>query len=298
MLFRSVIAVVGARGMGKTALLAELVRSAGPAQWVQVRPDSHVRGIRHDAGIDTDSGVRLVLLDDAHALIKPVIGGLSAFDELVAMARAQCTQTLWVLTLDACIWPFLQRARDARPLFDETHILSPWEEQQIGALLHERCAEAGIKPSYADLLEKLPAGADELDRLEALQAKQAGYERMLWDYVRGNPALALEAFRASLDEAERGAVHVRPLRIPDASNLDALPDSSLFILRAVLQLGPAGVDDVAAATRLSTEQVQNAFRFGQTQGYFVERQGRVRVAWAWLRAVVWLLERRHLLVTP
>ncbi|HET8932781.1 MAG TPA: hypothetical protein VFN67_05040 [Polyangiales bacterium] len=296
-----VFALVGARGMGKSVLLAELTRRVGRAQHVHVRPGSHVRGIRREAGLEAGSGaeqnIKLVLLDDAHALIKPVIGGLKAFDELIAMARAQCAETIWILTLDACIWPFLQRARDARPLFDETHILLPWEEQQIGALLHERCAAAGITPTYEDLLEKLPAGADELDRLEALQAKQAGYERMLWDYVRGNPALALEAFRSSLDEGERGAVHVRPLRIPDAANLDTLPDSSLFILRAVLQLGPTNVDDVAAATRLSAEQVQNAFRFGQTQGYFIEQHGRVRVAWAWLRAVVWLLERRHLLVT-
>jgi hypothetical protein len=91
-------------------------------------------------------------------------------------------------------------------------------------------------------------------------------------------------------------VHVRPLRTPDATNLDQLTDSSLFILRAVLQIGPANVDDVAQATRLSADQVQNAFRFGQTQGYFVEQHGRIRIAWAWLRAVVWLLERRHLLV--
>ena len=287
-----VIAVVGARGMGKTTLIAELQRRTGQAGRVITRPENI-------AAVSGASGSqKLVILDDAHALLKPVIGGLKPFDELIAIARAQCADRVWVLTLDACIWPFLQRARDARPLFDETHVLSPWEEQQIGALLHERCSAAEVAPSYEDLLDKLPAGADELDRLEALQAKQAGYERMLWDYVRGNPALALEAFRSSLDEGPRGSVHVRPLRIPDAANLDMLPDSSLFILRAVLQLGPAGVEDVAQATRLSSEQVQNAFRFGQTQGYFAERDGRVRVTWAWLRAVVWLLERRHLLVAP
>jgi hypothetical protein len=238
------------------------------------------------------------LLDDAHALIKPCIGGLETFDDVIAFARVHATHSLWVLAVDAALWPLLKRARDARPMFDETYVLAPWNETQIGALLADRCARAGIAPIYDDLIDKLPPGSDELDRQDALRAKKAGYERMLWDHVRGNPALALEAWRASLAEDEQGILHVRPLQVPDTSKLDAPPDSSLFILRAVLQLAPAGAEAVAQATGLLPGEVMQEFRFGQTQGVFVEYEGGMRVSWQWLRAVTRLLERRHLLVMP
>jgi hypothetical protein len=70
------------------------------------------------------------------------------------------------------------------------------------------------------------------------------------------------------------------------------------VLREGLQLDPAGVAEVAQATRLSPEQVSNAFLFGQAHGYLSERDGRVRVTWRWLRPILRLLERRHLLVNP
>ena len=91
---------------------------------------------------------------------------------------------------------------------------------------------------------------------------------------------------------------MRPLQVPDASSLDVLPDSSLFILRAVLQLAPAAVEDVAQATRLSPEQVLNAFRFGQSAGILrgATRPGPRDLALA--SPGDSLLERRHLLVMP
>ena len=58
------------------------------------------------------------------------------------------------------------------------------------------------------------------------------------------------------------------------------------------------IEAVAQATRLSHEQVLNAFRFGQSQGICGGQGERVYIRWSWLRAVTRLLERRHLLVNP
>lgn len=290
-------ALVGSRGMGKSSLLRALATRLPGALVIacdaSTTPEVVLRALEQ-AGPE----VPAVLLDDAHTLVKPVIGGFAVFDDMIARSREHCRRTLWVWALDATLWPLLKRARDARPLFDETHSLAPWEETQIGALLAERCKRAGIVSTYEDLVEKLPPGADEIDRQDAAHEKQLGYERMLWDHVRGNPALALEAWRSSLACDRRGIVHVRPLHVPDASTLDVLPDSALFVLRAVLQLGPAAIADVAEATRLNPEQVLNVLRFGQALGVFSEHEGRVRISWAFLRAVMRLLERRHLLVSP
>ncbi len=283
-----VFVVVGGRGMGKSALLRELAARTGAGPVVNATDVlASASALKHAA---------VVLVDAVEVVVKPVIGGLAAFDAIVSWARAHSAQSMWVLSVDAAVWPFVKRARDARPLFDETYYLEPWNEAQLGALLGERSAQAGITPAFDDLLDDLPPGADDVDRLEALRATQVGYERMLWDHVGGNPALALEVWRSSLGVDDAGVARVRALQIPDAARLDSLPDSSLFILRAVLQLEPASVDDIADATRLGIEQVQMEIRFGEAQGFFADVDGRVRVTWGWLRAILHLLERRHILV--
>ncbi|HTV24261.1 MAG TPA: AAA family ATPase [Polyangiaceae bacterium] len=298
------IAIVGARGMGKSSLLREAHRKMPEAAVVACHSQTSLAQLREAVGLsDRDDLVRrspppLVLLDDAQAIITPCIGGLAPFDQTLAFARSHGDASVWVFAIDAALWPLLRRARDGLPMFDETHVLPAWNERQIGALLAERCELAGFAPTYEDLLDDLPRGADDVDRQDALHAKKVGYERMLWDHVDGNPALGLEAWRRSLAVDTGGAVHVRPLKVPDAHRLERLPDSFLFVLRAVLQLSPATVEAVARATRLRAEDVLQDVRFGRGQGFFEEHAGGLRVAWPWLRAVMRLLERRHLLVRP
>ena len=296
------IVVIGAKGMGKSALFRELAAQLPGAVCVACQAQTSPSEFREAARVRDDrasSSPRgsIMLVDDAHTLVEPRIGGLAKFDEIIAFARARSEHTPWVFAVDASMWPLLKRARDARPIFDVTYELASWDEMQIGALIAERSQAAGIDLSYDDLLDKLPRGADELDRQDALNATRVGYERMLWDHVGGNPGLAMEVWRVSLGQDAAGLVHVRPLQVPDIAALERLPDSSLFVLRAVLQLAPTTADKVAAATRLRPEEVLQEFRFGKAQGFYDDHAGRVCVAWPWLRAATRLLERRHLLVT-
>lgn len=297
-----VIAILGACGIGKTSLLRDLEAHVQGAIRFSCTARSSLSDLRaalsSAAELDsTDSSAPpLVLVDDVQRLVRPQIGGLERFDQLLAFARQHGERSTWVLAIDGSMWPLLKRARDARPLFDATHALMPWNEVQLGGLLRDRCEEAGIEAHYDQLLENLPAGADELDRQDALEVKRIGYERMLWDHVSGNPGLALEAWRRSLGRSAEGLVQVRPLQVPETATLERLSDSSLFVLRAVLQMAPTTVDAVAAATRLRDEDVLSEFRFGTQRGFYRERDGEVCVAWPWLRSVVRLLERRHLLV--
>lgn len=286
-----VIIIVGSRGMGKTTLLREL-KSRTEALDITCETSMDLERIK----ALTAEAANAVLIDDVHLLIKPVIGGLGVFDGLMTLARASSAKTTWILAMDASLWPFLKRARDGRPMFDETYVLESWTEAQIGTLLDLRSEDADIEPQYDDLLEVALNQVSEEDRLDAIEAKKAGYVRMLWDYARGNPAIALEVWRSSLGVSENEAIHVRPLQVPDTALLEALSDSSLFVLRAIIQLSPAAPEDIARATRLGPEQVLNALRYGQAQGFIAETDGRVRISWSWVRAVMRILERRHLLV--
>ncbi len=292
-------AVIAPRGMGKTSLLrAVAAATGGTAVIVNCSARTTIDDVREAAGLRAgSSAARLVMLDDIHTLIEPRIGGLHAIDAITTLARAHTDTTAWVFAIEASVWPLLRRARDARPMFDATYVLQPWSETELGALLADRNATASITPAYDDLLERLPPGADELDRQDALRAKRAGYERMLWDHVGGNPGLALEVWRTSLAEGPKNTVRVRALQVPDASPLEALPDTSLFILRAVIQLAPATVEAVAQSTRLRPEEVLQDIRYGKTQGFLEDHDGGVRVSWSWLRPVTRHLQRRHMLGT-
>jgi hypothetical protein len=297
------VALVGSRGMGKSAVFRALRERFPEAVGLECRQDTTLREVQDvlergasAAAQSATTTTRLVLLDDAQALIRLVIDGLRVFDELSMLARGRCEDTLWVYAIDSSVWPYLERSRDARPIFDEIHWLEPWNETQIGALLAQRCGKAGISPIFDDLIDPLPLGADDLDRFDALQAKRAGYERMLWDHATGNPGIALEVWRSSLAQDDRGVVHVRSLQVPEATLLDELPDASLFVLRAVIQMSPAAIDDVARATRLPRSDVLDMIRFGTARGVFAEQEGRIRVTWHWLRPVMRILERRHLMV--
>lgn len=286
------VVAVGLRGMGKSSLLNSIARQA---PGVKVLECTAAIGVP-EFQIALEGSPSMILIDDAHTLIESRIGGLTRFDEIIAFARAHSETTAWVFAVDAALWPLLRRARDARPMFDETHLLARWNERQLGALLADRCQAAGLSPCYDDLLDKLPPGTDEIDRQDALNARRAGYERMLWDHVGGNPGLALQAWRVSLALDGAGVVRVRPLQVLDVTKLERLPDSSLFVLRAVLQLAPTTAQAIAQATGLLPEEVLQELRFGTAHGFYEEQLGGVRVAWTWLRAVSRLLERRHLLV--
>lgn len=306
-----VVLVVGRRGLGKTSLFRQLAREFPGSVTTSCVGDGAAEAIlaaceRRSTSAESPSegGANravtppLVLLDDAHALVRPVLGGIRVFDEVLAIARARSTNTLWVFAMDSVLWPFLRRARDSRPLFDQVFELKPWTEEQLAMLLGARTQAAGPEPTFEDLLEPLPPLADEVDRQEALAAKRAGYLRMIWDYALGTPAIALEVWRSSLREGDDGSIRVRTLQVPDPRALEQLPDSALFVLRAVLQLPRATSAEVAELTHLSPMQVENTFRFGQAQGYFVEHGEHVGVPWRWLRSVLLILERRHVLVKP
>lgn len=282
-----VVALVGVRGMGKSSLLRVLSQRVQGAVLLACDAATGPEAVCA-AWANGGEAPRLVMLDDTQKLLKPVIGGLAAFDEMVALARSRGEATTWVLAIDAAVWPLLKRARDARPLFDEVFILAPWEETQIAALIAERTAAAGLSPCLTTWSRPCRP-ARTRSTADALVETRRGYERMLWDHADGNPAIALEVWRASLGRDAADAVHVRPLQVPDAAVLDALPDVSLFILRAVYQLTPASVDDVARATRLRPEEVLHDVRYGQRQGFFVEQGGRVCISWPWLRPVTQLL---------
>ena len=235
------------------------------------------------------------MIDDAEHLIRPQMGGLDGFDRLLGVCRRTAAHCAWVLAFDHGVWRFLEAARETRALFDETVWMSAWREEGIVRLLTERSESANIDPSFEHLLGDMADDVHVLGRREALQRTEANYYRLLWDYSSGNPGVALHFWRRSLGVDEAGRVCVRLFDAPEAEALDGLPDSTVFVLRAIIQLGWADLDDIVEVTALPGDRVADALRFGSRRGYFDLAEGRYRINWDWFRAVSRFLERRHLL---
>ncbi|WP_394841330.1 AAA family ATPase [Pendulispora brunnea] len=288
-----IVLIVGERGMGKSTLLRHIHEQI-PETVLMPVPTEGAASL--EATLQT--APKALLLDDIHRLVKPVMGGLAPFDELLAMAIRHSTTTTWVFTLDEVLWLFLQRSRGRRPLFDDVVRLQPWPEEPIVELLRTRTEGAGLGPSFEHLLDKLPPNADEIDKQEALAERASRYYRLLWDYAGGNPGVALHMWRRSLGMDENGNAHVRFFQALDISDLQRLPDSAVFVLRAVLQLAPAKPADIMQATLLDAADVADTLRYAQARGYVEEHGGRYTMTWTWFRAVTTFLQRRHLLVAP
>ena len=306
-----VFAVVGERGSGKSTMLGRLaaeskhiVRVACPPGGMKALDAAILSTLdRKDVTLEeaiadfdaVDALDTALLIDDAHHLILPMMGGLADFDRILALARERSEHCTWIFAIDEVLWRFFERARGAEPLFDDVIRLAPWTEEGIVRLLTKRTEDAGIDPSFAHLLEDLPPDADEIDREEALARTEASYYRLLWDYAGGNPGVALHFWRSCLVVDDEDQTHVRVFDGPAAEALEGLPDEAVFVLRAVVQLGWASEDAVQRATSLGLSDVQNALRFGSAKGWFERADERYHITWNWFRAITRFLRRRHLL---
>jgi hypothetical protein len=305
-----VVAIVGERGSGKSAFLSRLSREPGS---IGVRcPLGGVEPFRRvlstALGLDTESEfaqveqrlqaeprVTRLLIDDAEHLIRPEMGGLAGFDRLLDVCRRSASRSVWVLAFDHGVWRFLEAARETRALFDEIVWMSAWREEGIVRLLTQRSRLSNVTPSFEHLLGDMSDDVHVLGRRMALQRTEANYYRLLWDYASGNPGVALHFWRRSLGVDDAGRVCVRLFDAPEAEALDGLPDSTVFVLRAIIQLGWASREDIVKVTALPGDSVADALRFGSRRGYFDIAAGLYRVNWDWFRAVSRFLERRHLL---
>lgn len=306
-----IVAIVGERGMGKSTALSALGEGVDGIVSLEVLGaslDDLTRRLGEHAGKTTGklpdvvralgaSGTRAVFLDDAQRLVVPAMGGLAAFDALLAAVGAHGGGIVWVLAIDDVVWRFLVQARSARPVFDDIWILEPFGEEAIGGLLRERTAAVGLSPSYELLLDVALPEKDEVERREALVARAASYDRLVWDHAGGNPGVALHLWSRSLRRDEGGACLVTPFVSPEPKDLERLPDAVLFVLRAVLQLDPARPEAIAEATNLRAFEVNDALRYAEGRGYVEAVPGGYRVTWEYYRVVVLFLQRRHLLVS-
>lgn len=310
-----IFAVVGERGSGKSSLMTRVAQSGDTIVRIVCSPGMGVEGVRTrlvaQLGLPAETALAdavtklddepvdsAILVDDAHLLLTPQLGGLVEFDAILELARRHTRNCTWVFAFDEIVWRFLERARGARPLFDDVIKLEPWSEEEITRLIDARLEDTGLKPDFDLLLEDGTAAheADGLDIEEARAAARTNFMRLLWDYASGNPGVAMHFWRRSLGQREEGKALVRLFDAPSPDEIDKLPDAGIFVLRAVAQLGRAKTDTVVGVTSLAETEVEDALRFATAKGY-LERgdDEHYELTWDWFPAVTRLLRRRQLI---
>jgi len=306
---RTLTAIVGEKGAGKSVFIRRLQESvedidvhcvscpeegAGAllAEFAKVAGKPTAQGEDLIAAMRT-LGRCVVVVDDLQRLVIPAVNGLRGLDTFTDFSRAVGGGISWVVTIGSASWQYIRRARGDRVSFEQVIQLPGWSEDTLGELIKGQCEIAGIEPSFEGLVvprqsEPLP---DQGDRTEA------SYYRLLWDYSKGNPAVAMHAFRESLFRDEEGGVVVRLFKEPPPEEIEALSLSQLFVLRTVVQLELALLPEIERATQLPLKDVEDAMRFCSSRGYVEPFQGGYRMTWPWYRTITTVLQRQHLLST-
>lgn len=300
--------VVGERGMGKSTFLRRLIKRSEETTCIVGCPPEGFEALLEalavqfnaaDYGIETvakairDAGPSLICIDDAHRMIAPAVGGLEQLDHFTRFALQVGGDVSWIVAVQEAAWHFVERARGERVFFDQVLNLPRWTEDQISSLIQRRTGEVELKPSFDALVV-----ATESDDPAEGRRTELGYYRILWDHSDGNPAVALQAWRNSLFVSETdGDPVVRLFEEPSATEIERLPATLLFVLRAIVQLELATPGDVADCTQLPEPDVADAIRFSVAHGYVEPFSGRFRLSWTWYRTITRVLVRQHLLVS-
>lgn len=298
--------VVGERGAGKSVFMDRLRDRCAAERTLRFRcppgglepllasmREAVVEGEGDLVGRLRETAPSLVLIDDAHRLVRPRIGGLRDLDRLVELARSVGRETSWVLSMNTPIWHHVSRARGERAMFDQIVALERFREHEIAELIRTRTQAAELEPSFEELI--VPSRLGQGIEVDESNQAEHNYYRILWDYSEGNPAVALHFWRRSLFRDSAGTLVVRLFEAPTPGQLEDLPNTTYFVLRSIVQLEPARESDIVECTMLQAAEVADALRFARARGWLEWEDGRVSISWRWYRAIVGALRRQHLL---
>ena len=309
----SICIVSGERGIGVTTLLNSLLNKVSNAEPIYLNcPYSGYAALLSQLaghlGLDEESSeiqilaylrksdtTYLIAIDNAHRLVKPMVGGLNDLIRITNLLRRSKKNHRVVLSIVNSSWRFVDRARGERLLFDLVCFLPRWSEKQVGDLLNSRINQKLDKPlSFEGLV--VPKQWDQYDMSEEDRAKQ-GFYRILWHYSDGNPTVALRFFRLSINRnKETDQAVVRLFNVPESQELENMPKPMLAVLRSIIQLEIASPVILADCTQLSIAEITGVLRYFQSRGYIEWSEDQARVSDHWFRHITNVLDRQHLLV--
>ncbi|GAB2660412.1 AAA family ATPase [Vibrio panuliri] len=309
----AICVVSGERGIGATTLLNSLLNKVSNAEPIYLNCpyagySELLSLLALSLGLDEDASeiqilahlrksdtAYLIAIDNAHRLVKPMVGGLNDLMRITNLLRRSKKNHRIVFSIVKSSWRFVDRARGERLLFDLVCFLPRWSEKQIAQLLDSRINQELDKPlSFEGLV--VPKQWDQDEMSEEERAKQ-GFYRILWHYSDGNPTVALRFFRLSIHRnKETEQAVVRLFHVPESQELENMPKPMLAVLRSIIQLEIASPEILTDCTQLSLAEITGILRYFQSRGYIEWSEDQARISDHWFRHITNVLDRQHLLV--
>ena len=303
--------VAGDRGVGKTAFFSRLVKSLDGTVPSLDCPPSGFNGLVECLGealglpqadrseesvtqsLDS-SAVNVVVIDNAHRLVRPWMGGQLGLEQLIQLDARLERPIAWVLGVEKLAWRYIQRAQAERSLFQQAVTLPTWTEDQIGELVKQRTTQASMALDYSTLV--LPRQLDSGEHDTVNERNQFGYARVLWEMSDGIPEVAIRMFADSLQRTSAGTYRVQLPQAPFSMTLSESNVDTLLALRVVVRCEVAQPIDIARSLRMGPPAVAALLRFCEQNGWLEESAEGWIIPWKWYRAVTRILMRKNLVV--
>ncbi|MCA9543041.1 MAG: AAA family ATPase, partial [Myxococcales bacterium] len=242
------VAVVGARGIGKSTWLAELKARHPEATLLRMSHAPQTAGaavawLAEGLGLPHTSDPnalaqslregprRVVLVDDAHHFLRRAPGGIEVLSAVLSVLRRSARRVFWVWAQARYMAAYQRFALRGVDVFRAVHTLHGWSEDGLAELVDKRLEDAGLTAVWDDLMIE-PERTYEREEQRARTRER--YLRLLWDHVDGVPGTALHFFARSLVADVPGQVRVRLFEHPRADDLENLGDLGRFVLNAVV----------------------------------------------------------------
>ncbi len=307
------VALVGERGIGKSTWLTALEERL-PGDLVthrlalgapRITEETVCRWLAESLGLpavtDAEGLIvalhegprRVVLLDDAHLMLRRAHGGAGGIEALVQILRRTGRHVFWVAAFGRFAWSYLRFLLRQPDVFRQTHRLEGWSEDALAELIDRRMAAAGVTADYVPLM---PEGvAHGYDHEGELARTRERFLRLLWDYADGVPGTALHFWAASLRPVSDTVARVRLFRDPSPDDLEGLGDDARFALYAVVLHDQLSLTDAPPVLGAAPARCLALLEQLRAVGCLVRQDDRYRVPLHWYRAAVRFLRRKHLL---
>jgi GTPase SAR1 family protein len=185
---------------------------------------------------------RIVMIDDCHHMFYRKIGGFRALAFFFNVVNLTDHQHYWLLTSNAFGWRYLQRVQEHKHFFGKSRRIEPWSVDEIRALIQRRNEQTPHKISFENLVVTHEENRD--DYYEVVQTAN-GYFRLLREFCRGNPRIALDFWLRNVEPREDGTLQVKLFDKPSTDAIAELSDDHLFALTALAQHGALTAGEVA-----------------------------------------------------
>lgn len=268
---RGSIAIYGEPGVGKTSILRDLesqMREAVEGSVVNVvsltvfTKITSRQGVfrllkrlfRLGEGIRTKgqliNGInkrarRIIIVDDCHNMFLRQIGGFAAMELFLEVVNLTDSQHAWVLAFDRFSWMYLSRVRKRDHHFGRVLEIEAWTEEELTELIQMRNNTSGLNMSFSELVVTHESATDDGFNYEVIKSSK-GYFRLLHEFSKGNPRVALIYWLRSLKLSEDGeSMQVTLFHKPSEAIAQGLPDNYWFALTSIAQHGSLGAPEMA-----------------------------------------------------